>query len=436
MNAQDPKYAQPMSFTRSMLLVARFELRMLFRSKETWLWTFFMPALFFFFIGSMTGGFSNGGSAQNPDPLHVQGLADSEASQSPILEAELLRRLEQEGFSIHSAGRSDTPSSKAASSIEAGDSPSSNTVGGDAAASDSNSGSNVDSDSQPARLLTLPERMTERVLAGEELKLLYRRQSEGLALDFDQLRLWRACIGVLADLAVIRSRDEQPDAAAFERMRASPRPLTMTVAPAGKRKVVPNGFEQAVPGTMVMFTLLVLTTSGAVLLVIERRQGLLRRLACAPIRRSAMVLGKLAGKLTLGCVQIGVAMGIGWAFFDINWGAQLPSLFGLLLLYALAMASLGMLLGNLARSEGQAIGIGVLSANVLGALGGCWWPIEVVPAWMQSLANFLPTGWVMQALHKLVSFGASPASILGEVACLCVFAIAVTFAAVKSFRYQ
>ena len=34
---------------------------------------------------------------------------------------------------------------------------------------------------------------------------------------------------------------------------------------------------------MVMFTVLVLGTSGAILLVIERRQGLLRRLAYAPI---------------------------------------------------------------------------------------------------------------------------------------------------------
>ena len=47
----------------------------------------------------------------------------------------------------------------------------------------------------------------------------------------------------------------------------------------------PIGFSQAVPGTMVMFTMLVLLTSGAVTLVVERDQGLLRRLASAPISR-------------------------------------------------------------------------------------------------------------------------------------------------------
>ena len=38
------------------------------------------------------------------------------------------------------------------------------------------------------------------------------------------------------------------------------------------------------------------------------------------------------------------------------------------------------------RTEGQAVGIGVLATNVLAALGGCWWPIEITPAWMQTLA--------------------------------------------------
>jgi ABC-type multidrug transport system permease subunit len=50
----------------------------------------------------------------------------------------------------------------------------------------------------------------------------------------------------------------------------------------------------------------------------------------------------------------------------------------------------------------------VLGANVLAALGGCWWPIEVAPRWMQELASWLPTGWVMNALHRLMLFHSGP----------------------------
>jgi len=55
---------------------------------------------------------------------------------------------------------------------------------------------------------------------------------------------------------------------------------------------------------------------------------------------------------------------------------------------------------------------------LLAALGGCWWPIEVAPGWMQTLALFLPTGWAMDALHKLVNFGGGPAAALPHVSAM------------------
>jgi len=73
---------------------------------------------------------------------------------------------------------------------------------------------------------------------------------------------------------------------------------------------------------------------------------------------------------------------------------------------------------------------------VLAALGGCWWPIEIAPAWMQTLAVFLPTGWTMNALHALVNFGESSSSVLPHVVALLTGAMAVGVVAVRVFRYQ
>ena len=58
----------------------------------------------------------------------------------------------------------------------------------------------------------------------------------------------------------------------------------------------------------------------------------------------------------------------------------------------LAAASLAVLLGNVCKAEGQAIGIGVVATNLLAALGGCWWATEVTPEWAQTLQLALPTG--------------------------------------------
>jgi len=73
---------------------------------------------------------------------------------------------------------------------------------------------------------------------------------------------------------------------------------------------------------------------------------------------------------------------------------------------------------------------------VLAALGGCWWPIEVTPRWMQSLASCLPTGWTMGAIHQLVTFQNGPASALGSIALLLTAALVMGIVAARTFRYQ
>ena len=85
----------------------------------------------------------------------------------------------------------------------------------------------------------------------------------------------------------------------------------------------------------------------------------------------------------------------------------MPAVVVVLLVYGSLAATMGMLLGNFGRTEAQVVGLGVIASNVLAGLGGCWWPIEITPMWTQKLALVFPTGWTMDALHKLMNFGAA-----------------------------
>jgi ABC-2 type transport system permease protein len=95
-----------------------------------------------------------------------------------------------------------------------------------------------------------------------------------------------------------------------------------------------------------------------------------------------------------------------------------------------------MLLGNFSRSTGQVIAVGTIAVNLMAALGGCWWPIEITPDWCQSLARFLPTGLTMDALHRLMSFGAPPSAVLTHVAVLMLAAVTAGAWLARSFRFQ
>ena len=370
--------------------LAYMDAKHLLSRRETLLWTFVMPIIFFYFFGTVTGN-SSGPARDN--------LAVSAPPDAGFLADQLLARLNQRGYHVIRA-----PEPKEFLRYR--------------------------------RRLSIPAGFTDSVLAGKPLKIRFDRTGEDMSADYDRVRLYRAVYTTLADLIVISGENAKASKEAFEKLAAEPRMLTLSVKPAGKRLDPPTGFEQSVPGTMVMFTLLVLFTSGAVSLTMERNQGILRRLASSPMSRGAVVLGKWGARMSLGVVQIAFAMIAGSVLFHVRWGPNLPVVVLVLLVYGSLAAALGMLLGNFGRTEGQVIGLGVITSNVFAGLGGCWWPIESTPLWTQKLALAFPTGWTMDALHKLMNFGAPPASVLPHLCVTAMAALGAGYVLSRSFRYQ
>ena len=386
---------------RHALFIARHDLVGMLRQRETLVWVFVMPFLFFYFIGTVTGG--GGGVAPSLDQrlrLRVEGPTGGGFVQEQLLDA-----LRAEHFELELPGDEvEAPFTKRRLVLPASHGPHAN--------------------------------LTASVLAGDPVELRFVREGGGSATDLERLRVQRAVYGVLADLVVLESREEGATPEAFEALRQTPRALTLAVESAGRRREIPSGYSQTIPGTMVMFTMLILLTSGAITLVTEREQGLLRRLAATPIPRGAVVLGKWLGKMALALVQIAFAMVAGSLVFGMDWGSNLATVALVLFAWAALNTSLSIVLANLVRSEAQMSGVGVLSSMILAALGGCWWPIEITADWMQTLARFLPTGWTMNAMHQLVNFGNPPASATGAILGLLAGAMLLGQLAARGFRYQ
>jgi ABC-type multidrug transport system permease subunit len=245
----------------------------------------------------------------------------------------------------------------------------------------------------------------------------------------------RSVYTTLADI-VVTNADGGISPENLQALNALPRIWQLDVSAAGKRQNIPGGFEQSIPGILVMFTLLVLLTTGGTMLVVERNYGLLRRLASAPVTRGEVVSGKWGSRMLLAAVQVTVALSFGTFLFHMDWGPNVVMIMIVLAAWAAFCASAGLLLGSLARTEGQAAGIGVLLSNLLAALGGCWWPIEITPAWMQFVQKLLPTGWTMDALHKLISFQDDAVAAVPHVIALSLAALLVASLAVRHFKYE
>ena len=143
---------------------------------------------------------------------------------------------------------------------------------------------------------------------------------------------------------------------------------------------------------------------GGVFLTIERQTGMLRRQGIVPMRRRDIFLGKLGGRMLIAGLQLVLMVLAGRFLFGLSWGSSPLALAAVLVSYALAVASLATLLGSVLQTPAQASSVGWIGAMVLGSLSGCWWPAEVMPGWIRSIAVLLPTTWAMDGFHALISF--------------------------------
>jgi len=385
-----------MGYFNSILLLARTDLKLALKDRSTILWLFIMPAVFFYFIGTVTqGGVS---FVDKPVKLVV------ENNDGGFLSRHLESRLEENLFVI--IRPEEIPP------VEEGEDPA------------------------KYRRLIIPSNFTGQLEQDEQVSISFVGLKSGFGNQYDLFRVQKAAFAVLGDLIVVKSGGVVISPDSLARATSEPRPTQLVVTPAGRQMQIPSGFQQAIPGILVMFILLVLLTSGAASLVDDRDKQLLRRLASAPLTRGQVVMGKWAGRMALATVQIAVAIGVSLTpLFDMEWGQALPMVVVILLIWGALCTSLSLLLGSLAKTDNRAANLGAFATMTLAALGGCWWPIEVAPAWMQQLQMFTPTGWTMDALHKLISFDMGWQSVLPHMATLIAATILIGWAASKRFRF-
>ena len=311
------------------------------------------------------------------------------------------------------------------------------------------------------RTLVIPGDFTERVLGRRPVSLVIRRDEDANveASEAVSAAIFRGVMRVVAGLIEIESKElgwpggalaldggkikgslldlarRTPSAIdsiriELDAQRAEPPIVTVSSTSVGAALKIPHGFEMSLPGNLVMFVLMSMAFSG-IGIVVERQEGQLRRFAYTPAGRTEVVLGKLLGRIEIAGVQILFLLAVGMFVFKVSLGRSPGALILLMGALAFCAGSFGVLFGSLFRSAEQVSGMSVVTTLTMSALGGCWWPIEVVAKPFRIVALFFPTGWAMDGLHKLISFGYGMRAVALDVAVLCAFGLVFILIAAK-----
>jgi ABC-2 type transport system permease protein len=308
-------------------------------------------------------------------------------------------------------------------------------------------------DNTSLALVEIPAGFEAQVEAGEPVRIIYRSNESAAAPSYI-LRavqavvqrmggaLVAAQVGVnIADETITFESDSERDAfrqsiydRAAELWAENPVSVNYTAAETHQVSSTQVGFGQSVPGMATMFAMFMVFT-GMGNLMTERKNWTLQRLVTLPITRGQILAGKVLMYFLLGMLQFAIVFAMG-PILGVSFGNDPLALLLVMAAFTLCSAALTFAISTMLRSEMQGWAMVNLLGLTLAPLGGAWWPLDVVPDFMNTIGHLSPVAWAMDSFQLLIFENGGLTDILGNVAVLLIAAVVLFIFAIWRFKYE
>jgi ABC-2 type transport system permease protein len=202
-----------------------------------------------------------------------------------------------------------------------------------------------------------------------------------------------------------------------------------------RKGVTYNAMAHAFAGMSVQFILFMGIDAGMIVLM-QRRTGMWKRLQAAPLSRWTVISARAASAGITAMMILAVV----FSFARIVWGVRIEGSFaGFLMIcaaFSVMTAMFGLLIAVLGKTPEGARGISILVTLILVMLGGSWVPSFLFPQWLQRISFLIPTRWAVDGLDGAVWRGYTTQALLAPAGALLVFAALFGLVAVWRFRWE
>jgi ABC-2 type transport system permease protein len=174
----------------------------------------------------------------------------------------------------------------------------------------------------------------------------------------------------------------------------------------------------------------------ALLLVIRRESGVLKRLRATPLPPTTYVAAVLTSIILIFLVEAVILVALGRFAFDVPIAGSILSLLVVLLIGAGSFAALGIGLTALIRSaEGSSAVVNALYLP-LSFISGAFFSEDTFPEVLQALAAILPLSHLIALARDVMVFDDTIWDHLGDLGVIVAWGVAGLVVAVRGFRWE
>ena len=196
----------------------------------------------------------------------------------------------------------------------------------------------------------------------------------------------------------------------------------------------PNYFEFVAPGIMAMIVMTAVLTGLAASISREKEQGTLDGILISPINRLAIVLGKALSQAIRGLVQGAIVLLLAFILFGVTVHGNILLVALLLVLGIFSFIGLGILVSAIATEQETATQLLFMFQFPMLFLSGVFFPIALMPNFMQKIAHVIPLTYAINAIRKVMVLGAGFSAVRTEFLILLIFGVVTLAISVPVFK--
>jgi ABC-2 type transport system permease protein len=161
-----------------------------------------------------------------------------------------------------------------------------------------------------------------------------------------------------------------------------------------------SGFDVSFAGNIVMFLIMNVLIYGGISLNYDIKSGITKRILVSPVSKLSFIISAVLFRTFIGVFQALIILIVGRLFFNVSYLTSSVWLYVVIFLFSISMAALSIVFATVFSDEEKLSRFAIMVTLPLAALGGCWWPLEIMPDFWQKIAKFLPTGNMMDTFMK------------------------------------
>ncbi len=167
-----------------------------------------------------------------------------------------------------------------------------------------------------------------------------------------------------------------------------------------------------------------------------KQTGVLRRFQSTPIRIWQYFLGNVLANSVTGVVSVATMFIVALSVFHLEMRGDFLSLIVFVMLSTAVLFGIGLAVGGWAKNESQAAPLGNIVAFPMIFLSGSFFPRFLMPQWLQNFTQYLPLTPVIDGARMIITEGKTFFDIMPQVGLIALWGVVVYIIALRVFRWE